>query len=58
MIVGSVRENFPRVTLELPGTTGSVAVEFIVDSGFEGDLTLPVAMLRQVRAEVLIEFPD
>jgi len=39
MIVGEFREGFPRITLDLRLKDGSVrAVEFVVDTGFEGDL--------------------
>lgn len=48
MILGHVRDNFPRVTLSLPGAFGPVSVEFIVDTGFDGELALPGALVRDL----------
>ncbi len=48
MIRGSVRDLFPRVTLSLPGDAGSVDVEFVVDTGFEGELALPPTSLADL----------
>jgi len=45
MIEGSVRDNFPRLSLNLPGLRGSQSVEFLVDTGFDGELSLPSALL-------------
>lgn len=53
MIVGQVRDYLPRVTLDLPGASGPFPVEFIVDTGFEGDLTLPLNVLQRLEAEPL-----
>jgi len=53
MILGHVRDSLPRVTLDLPGVSGPVAVEFIVDTGFEGDVTLPSSVLQRVHTEPL-----
>ena len=53
MILGVFRDHFPRVTLLLPGPTDAVAVEFIVDTGFDGDLALPSNILRQLDAQPL-----
>ncbi len=41
MMLGTFREEHPRITLPLPQIGGEIAVEFIVDTGFAGDLTLP-----------------
>ena len=41
MILGRFRYGHPRATLHLPGTSGPMPVEFIVDTGFEGDLAVP-----------------
>ncbi len=40
MIFGRVRGYMPRVSLVLPGMRGPLSVEFIVDTGFEGDLSV------------------
>jgi clan AA aspartic protease len=53
MILGLFRDHLPCVTLVLPGPTGSNAVEFIVDTGFDGDLALPSNILRQLDAQPL-----
>ena len=53
MILGVFRDNLPRVTLSLPGLTGPVPVEFILDTGFEGDLALPSSLLRQLDVRAL-----
>ena len=52
MIVGYVRDYFPRVMLSLPGQNGPVSVEFIVDTGFDGDLSLPSELIRQMVASL------
>ena len=48
MILGQVRSRFPRVILTLPGFDGSVEIEFIVDTAFDGDLALPAALARRL----------
>ena len=53
-VVGRFRDGFPRLTLALPGRDGDpLDVEFIVDTGFDGDLTLPADIVRRLSA-----FPD
>ena len=41
MNFGTVRRRFPRARLSLPGREGPFAVEFIIDTGFDGELALP-----------------
>ena len=53
MILGVYRDHFPRVTLLLPGTAEPFSVEFILDTGFDGDLALPSNVLRQLDARPL-----
>jgi predicted aspartyl protease len=48
MTFGYVRGGFPRVRLSLPGTAGPVGVEFVVDTGFDGELALPLSVLQQL----------
>jgi clan AA aspartic protease len=48
VIVGVFRNSFPRVVLRLQGLQADIDVEFIVDTGFEGDLSLPISLVRQV----------
>jgi len=50
MIFGHVRDRFPRVSLSLPGREGPISVEFIVDTGFDGDLALPQSLLNRLEA--------
>ena len=50
MRYGHVRDRFPRITVELPGIAGPLNVEFILDTGFDGDLSLPSALLAQLEA--------
>ena len=62
MILGHVRDRFPRVSLSLPGREGAVSVEFIVDTAFDGDLALPSSLIAQLEAEIaeaqIIRFAD
>jgi clan AA aspartic protease len=53
MLLGVVRDHLARVTLTLPGLMGAISVEFILDTGFDGDLTLPSSVLRQLDARPL-----
>jgi len=48
MILGRVRDRFPRLSLRLPGLDGPFSVEFIVDTGFDGDLALPASLVSRV----------
>lgn len=53
MIVGHVRDRFPRVTLTLSAVDGPVDVEFLVDTGFDGDLSLPPPLLARIDGPVV-----
>lgn len=53
MMIGRWRDGFPRVTLTLPGVNGPLDMEFIVDTGFDGELALPDFIIRQLDASVL-----
>lgn len=48
MTVGHVRDVLPRVTLGLPGQSDLLNIEFIVDTGFDGELALPAAVIGQL----------
>ncbi len=48
MIFGHVRDYMPRVSLMLPGINGPTSVEFILDTGFDGELALPPSLLPQL----------
>ena len=52
MSFGQVRRRFPRTHLTLPGQDGPLAVEFIVDTGFDGELSLPSHLARLLDAEI------
>ncbi len=44
---GEFRDDHPRTTLTLPGLRDDFEVEFIVDTGFAGDLSLPLRLVNQ-----------
>ena len=50
MTLGHVRDNFARVTLSLTGLDGPVFMEFVLDTGFDGELALPGALLARLDA--------
>jgi clan AA aspartic protease len=52
MMLGHVRDRFPRITLSLPGRGGPLLIEFIVDTGFDGDLALPQSMISRLEATI------
>lgn len=46
MIVGIFRDRFPRVALPLPFLDGPRDVELVLDTGFDGYLTLPSRIIH------------
>ena len=50
MILGHVRDGFPRITLALPGRERIVTVEFVLDTGFDGELSVPGHVLNDLDA--------
>ncbi|MGO8671190.1 MAG: clan AA aspartic protease [Capsulimonadaceae bacterium] len=48
MILGHVRDNFPRVSLLLPFGTSTSHVEFIIDTGSDGELALPAELAHRL----------
>jgi predicted aspartyl protease len=48
VIYGHVRDDFPRVSLWLPGLSGKLKVEFIFDTGFDDWFTLPPDVVRRL----------
>ena len=52
MMLGHVRDRFPRISLSLPGRNGPLVIEFIVDTGFDGDLALPQSVINRLEATV------
>src|SRR5436305_1157960 len=55
MIAGYVRDYLPRILLSLPGHNSPVSIEFIVDTGFDGDLSLPGSLLGHLAASFSTE---
>lgn len=53
MILGRFHDGFPRVALALPtlNATDEANVEFIVDTGFDGYLTLPADLVRHLAVQ-------
>ena len=51
MISGTFRDEHPRVTLILPGLQSDFETEFIVDTGFAGDLAMPAHLAEQLDGE-------
>jgi clan AA aspartic protease len=47
---GHVRDNFPRIALTLSGRDGKFQVEFIIDTGFDGEIALPPSLLSRLDA--------
>jgi len=48
MTNGRFRDGHPRISLSLPGRTGPITTEFIVDTGFDGDLSVPSSVASQL----------
>ena len=49
-MTGRVADGLPRVWLDLPGLSAPIQVEFIVDTAFDGELTLPPSLIRRIEA--------
>ena len=50
MIIGTFRDHLARLSLTLRGISGPVDIEFVVDTGFEGELALPRFLLTRLEA--------
>jgi clan AA aspartic protease len=48
VIVGIFRDGHPRIVLIVIGRNCSLSIEFIVDTGFEGELALPALMVDRL----------
>lgn len=44
MIPGTFRDDHPRISLNLPGMQTEIDLEFIIDTGFAGDLAMPAQL--------------
>lgn len=51
MIVGDFREGHPRVVVSLPGREGVIELEFIIDTGFSGDLCVSHAVAARLETQ-------
>jgi clan AA aspartic protease len=45
---GEFRDGHPRLVLRLRGDSGTLELEFVVDTGFEGSLAIPLRCARQL----------
>jgi clan AA aspartic protease len=52
MTIGQIQSRFPRAQLTLPGRDGPFVVDFIVDTGFDGELSLPPSLANRLDAEI------
>ena len=50
MILGFVLDLTPRVKLTLRGQSSAVTLDFVVDTGFEGEIALPRDIIAKVNA--------
>lgn len=48
MIAGEFRDGHPRATLQIHTSEGPLEIEFIIDTGFEGDLVIPDDIARRL----------
>jgi len=49
-MTGQWRDGFPRVTLTLLGGREPLSLEFVVDTGFNGEIALPEYLIGQLGA--------
>ena len=54
-MTGRVQDDLPRVRLDLHGFNGSVTVEFVIDTGFDGELALPASLLVRINSAFIGE---
>jgi clan AA aspartic protease len=47
-MLGQVHDRFPHLVVTLEGHEEPISIEFIVDTGFDGELSLPANLLRRV----------
>jgi clan AA aspartic protease len=50
--IGVFRAKMPRVEVELPTGGGSLTTEFVLDTGFNGDLTIPLRVIQRLDAAI------
>ena len=53
MLYGHVRDRFPRLLLSLPWAIREHTVEFVLDTGFDGELTVPTDLARRIEVRDL-----
>ncbi len=49
MLLGHVRDYAARVLLTLLGEEGELTAEFVIDTGFEGDLAIPRSLVAKLQ---------
>lgn len=52
MTLGHFRDGHPRLRVSLPGRQGPRMIEFIIDTGFEGDLALSESLILPLESEL------
>lgn len=52
MTIGQVKNRFPCAQLTLPGQDGPFTIASIVDTGFDGELSLPPSLASRLDAEI------
>ncbi|HEX5324673.1 MAG TPA: hypothetical protein VFW40_12870, partial [Capsulimonadaceae bacterium] len=52
MIIGSFHHGFARAKLNLPGRTRPLEIEFVLDTGFDGELSLPSHLAQLIDSEI------
>ena len=50
MTIGYWRDGFPRLTLTLLGGREPISLEFVVDTGFNGEVALPDSLIGRLGA--------
>ncbi len=50
MMTGQWRDGFPRMTLTLLGSREPLSLEFVVDTGFNGEIALPEYLIGRLGA--------
>jgi len=51
--LGSFRDGHPRITLTFPSAVGNLLIEFLVDTGFGGDLAVPQSVISRLDASFI-----
>jgi len=57
MIFGHVRDNMPRLQLEILSAGSVASIEVTIDTAFDGELALPLSVLERFGGQYLFELP-